>query len=151
MLPRFGALKFVMDTQPHIASSASSAIAPEDLSPGCYIAVLHVINEHMPFLCSEEFLRDRTEPVKIRWLGGAGMPPMKVIDVCLPFVLVRQPTGKVRTLDVRRLRLARLSDAYGRKAFRAFKAAEKEKTPKSEDSKSSNESKAGENKDDRKE
>ena len=38
--------------------------------------------------------------------------PMKVVEVCLPFVLVERATGRHRTLDVRRHKLARVSDRY---------------------------------------
>jgi len=151
MHARFGATEYVMDTQSHISTGASTAVAPEDLSHGCYIAVLHVIAEHIPFASGAEFFEKHSEPIKIRWLAGPGSPPMKVIDICLPFVLVRQPNGKIRTLDVRRHRLARLSEAYGRRAFRAFRAAEKEKSSKSEDSSNSKDSKDGKSKDDKKE
>ena|SRR5690349_9822176 len=139
-----------MDTQHHISTSASTAVAPEDLSPGCYIAVLHVIAEHIPFASGAEFFEKHSAPIKFRWLPGTGCPPMKVIGICLPFVLVRQPNGKVRTLDVRRHRLARLSDQYGRKAFRAIKAADKDKNPKSDDAKQGKDAKSSPNTDDKK-
>ena len=57
-------------------------------------------------------------PVRTLWLPWNGGRPLKVVSVCLPFALVKLPSGRHRPLDVRRYRLARLSKRYGREAFR---------------------------------
>jgi hypothetical protein len=59
------------------------------------------------------------EPIRVTLMPGQAQP-MKVVEVCLPFVLVRKASGKHETLDVRRYRFARVSKEFGRKAFKRF-------------------------------
>ncbi|MHC4966970.1 MAG: hypothetical protein ACYTGE_18965 [Planctomycetota bacterium] len=83
--------------------SLASSIAPEDIRRGDYVAVLHVIDQYFP--CC--FDRAGTDPVNIRMLPSFRVQPLKVIDVCLPFVTALKAGGSVITLDVRRYELAR--------------------------------------------
>ena len=100
-------------------SSLAVPIAPEDIRRGHYVAVLHVIHQYLP--C--HFDTFETEPVNIRWRPGFQAHPLKVIDVCLPFVTVVKPKGAVITLDVRRHELVRLDDAYARRVVKRLRAA----------------------------
>ena len=101
----------------------SRALAPEDIRPGDYIAPLHVVVEHMrlPWECSSASTAN--ELVRTLQLPG-GTTPVLVQAVCLPFVLVQTAKGRHCTLDVRRYRLARVSETFGRHVFAQF-AAEK--------------------------
>lgn len=49
--------------------------------------------------------------------AAAETVPFRVVEVCVPFVLVAEPDGAHRTLDLRRHRLARVSDRFGQRAF----------------------------------
>ena len=102
--------------------SVARLVAPEDIRPGEYIAVLSVFETHVgPVLdaCAEPGLRAvRVE--EIPWFSG---DPVLVEAVCLPFVLARDADGGRRPLDVRRMRLARVSEAYARAAFEAAREA----------------------------
>lgn len=95
--------------------------APEDVRRGDYVSVLHVVGEH---LCCEQLAQAQyrsVEPVRIAWLPFGDPTPMKVLEVCLPFVLVREADGAPRTLDTRRYRLARVTEEFARKAFKRLK------------------------------
>ena len=59
--------------------------------------------------------------------------PARVIDVCLPFVLVKQTNGEHETLDVRRQTLARVSSRFGREVFERAKSDRKKKKRKDGD------------------
>jgi hypothetical protein len=94
----------------------SRALAPAEIRAGDYVAVLHIVGEHLPLCWGEEPWKPAA-PVRMLWLP-TGNDPLRVQEVCLPFLLVRDADGKSKTLDVRRYRLARLSERFGRKAFK---------------------------------
>ncbi|MHC4428250.1 MAG: hypothetical protein ACYS0D_06560 [Planctomycetota bacterium] len=96
----------------------ASPLAPEDIRCGHYVALLHRIEEYLPCL----FDRTGTDPVNIRWRPPFQLPPLKVIDVCLPFVTVSKVDGSIITLDIRRWELARLDDAYARHVIKRLRA-----------------------------
>jgi hypothetical protein len=113
-----------MKTSPRMLARA---LAPEDIRPGYYVAVLYVIGEYVPWLALDEAGWRRVEPVRVRLLPWFGKHPMKVIDVCLPYVLVREANGDCRTLDVRRYRLARVTRRFARTASEHVRAQKKRK------------------------
>lgn len=98
----------------------AKAIAPEDLRRGDYVAVTSETIEFPAFLlCGEAWnspdgmLRSEALPV------DAGVP-LKVREICLPFVMVRRPAGEYDTLDVRRCRLARLDRGFATASWKAL-------------------------------
>lgn len=93
-------------------------VAPEDLSPGDYVCVMHVLREpsFLDYLCDVNGARPR----HVAQLPEEGALPLRVLDVCLPFVLVNDAKGEYRMLDTRRETLARVSRRYGRLAFARF-------------------------------
>jgi hypothetical protein len=99
----------------------SRPLAPEDIRPGDYVSLLHVTTEFVPFFCAEDLQFRRIEPVRITCMPRS-IEPMEVVEVCLPFVLVRRPDDRHETLDVRRHQLARLSERFGKKAFKRIKS-----------------------------
>jgi hypothetical protein len=97
--------------------SLARPLAPEDIRRNTYVAVLTAIVEFFPFWQDEPW-----RPAKVRRLdllpGPDGGTPLRVKEVCLPYILVEHPGGQHRTLDVRRFRLGQLSQRYGERAFR---------------------------------
>lgn len=91
-------------------------LAPEDLRPGQHVSVLHVVveREAAPWECVSPSAT--LQPTKLR-VPPCGSLPVEVVDICLPFVLVKSVRGKCRTLDVRRFRLARVSDDFARRVI----------------------------------
>ncbi len=57
------------------------------------------------------------------WLPAWDPTPLKVIDICLPFVLAREPGGSHRVVDLRHVRLARLPEVFARPAMERLKDA----------------------------
>ena len=107
--------------------SISKMIAPEDIRPGQYITILSIVDEVPSYmwdhidpavLAPEKLVR-----IEHMWSGGQ---VLKVKEVCLPLVFIRTPCGGLHTIDVRRFRLARLSDSYGRSVWKALKKRAKE-------------------------
>jgi hypothetical protein len=112
------------------AASLAKALAPEDVRAGDFVAVLDEVFEAPSFFwCDSGALMSREEVVRIRYTPTGEAVPLKVMAVCLPYVLVKQPCGGKRTLDVRKTRLARLDRRYARKAWKAYKKREKSAGP----------------------
>jgi hypothetical protein len=90
------------------------AVAPEDVRRGDYLTVLHQISELLPFWQTHSW--DGTV-VRVQHLPSRAAVPVQVVDVCLPLILVRSPRGKAGLVDVRRYRLARVPESFGRCVF----------------------------------
>ncbi len=89
-------------------------IAPEDIRPGTYIAILDQVE--MPCFCAPDDAKPRWEPSDAPY-------PRRVVAVCLPFVFAADPWGEFATLDIRRVRLAGLPGDYGQIAFGSLRRA----------------------------
>ena len=111
------------DTQPSEArSTLARVLAPEEVRPGDYVALLDEVYEFPSFWwCADTTLFPPTEIVRLRFTPRDESRPLKVLSACLPFVLTKQPTGERRTLDLRRHRLARLDQDYAATAWKAYK------------------------------
>jgi hypothetical protein len=106
------------------------SLAPEEVRAGDYVAVLHEFCELIPFMCAESSVLERGEPYRFR-MTPAQAAPLKVEEVCLPFVLVRSAQGRHTMIDVRRVRLARVSQRFGRAAFRRMRGTKPESADES--------------------
>lgn len=103
-----------------MSTSIAKPLAPEDIVEGDHVAVLSVTTQHLNlaafFGCEEPWNR-RPDVLRIRWLPTDELgSPMRVVRVCLPFVLVELLDGKSRTLDTRQVQLARLCEDFAKKA-----------------------------------
>jgi len=97
-------------------------LAPEDVRVGDYISVLHETLELPTFLwCCEPHVAPLDEMVRIRAHSPLGGVPLKVREICLPFVYVKHPWGAGFPLDVRLCQLARLAGPYGKRVWKRMK------------------------------
>lgn len=96
-------------------------LAPEDLARGDYVALLSVACDYplIVWLC-DPMASQQGEVVRLKHTTDLCREPLRVRSVCLPFVLVKRPSGLHATLDVRSCELARLSEVYGRRAWKAL-------------------------------
>jgi hypothetical protein len=92
-------------------------VAPEDLRPGLFVAVLSVVHEVYPPSAFEEPELRPPRPVRVVCMGCADGEPLRVVSVCVPFVQLEDARGELRTLDIRREQLGVLADDYGLEAF----------------------------------
>lgn len=109
------------------ATRLARSLAPEDIEPGRYVAVLTAIREHFSGLYSDELQWKEPRRVLLRWLPDDDEHVMRVVSVCLPFVLVRTPEKKTRLIDTRQYELAEIPAAAGRAAFRAEEGEQKDR------------------------
>jgi len=105
-----------MDTQ----NTTIRTVGPEDLQRGQYVIVTSYLEQWEPCSLFSTPDPDRTEPSVTRW-RNPDPTPMLVVEVCLPYLLVREPSGEHRVLDLHRHRVARLADGFGRTASRRLK------------------------------
>jgi hypothetical protein len=103
-------------------STLARPLAPEEIRRHAYVAVLYEIVE-IPacFFCDDSALRPRDEMIRFRYVPTRCTEPMRVLQICLPFVLTKLPDGRRQTIDVRRCQLAELSRAYARAVRRSNK------------------------------
>jgi hypothetical protein len=113
-------------------------LPPEEIRAGMYVVVMSVVVEIVP---SGIMMDSKLGPPEVQRVvtlacdcADCGhLLPMKVLEVCLPIVLVKRPIlttdfsggprTELRALDVRRHRLAQVSDAIGKRVFKRVKAA----------------------------
>ncbi|MEX0642749.1 MAG: hypothetical protein WD468_08620 [Pirellulales bacterium] len=112
------------DEPSHKGSTLSKPLAPEEVRKDEFVTLLHETAEVPSFFwCCDNTLLTPEEPVRIRFIASTCGIPLKVKSVCLPFVLVKHPTGVQRSLDLRKCRVARLTKRYATRAWKAYKKA----------------------------
>jgi hypothetical protein len=116
---RIDALVTIVEPMDELRTSRS--VAPEDIRRGDYIAILQQVCEYVP-LFVEGGPEDGDLPRRILMLPKKGGLPLRVIEVCLPFLLVEQVDGTHATYDARGSRFARLTEEYARVAIRRIRA-----------------------------
>lgn len=110
------------ETSRRSEGSLAKPLAPEEICVGDYVSLLHVFYDLPSFLwCGDSALQRRDETVRICYLPETGGVPFKVKSICLPFVLVNKSDGTQQTLDVRKVRLARLDRDYAKAAWKLNK------------------------------
>jgi len=114
-----------------VRNTLAKTLAPEEIRRGDFVTLLNVTYEVPSYYWDADAMTlPRDEPVRIRFVPESGGVPLKVRNVCLPFVLVKAPNGERQTLDVRKCRLARLDRAYAADAWKAYKKARSKKDGK---------------------
>ncbi|QDT69142.1 hypothetical protein MalM25_20700 [Planctomycetes bacterium MalM25] len=111
-------------------ATLAKTLAPEDVRPGDYVAVLDEEYEccAAAWYCDPPPHADKVIHVRLR--PREPEPPLRVIDACLPFVYVQPPKGDGRTLDLRAVRLARLDRDYARRVCKLLQPKKKRKRRK---------------------
>jgi hypothetical protein len=103
-------------------ATLAKALAPEDIRQGDFVTPLYVIAEVPSYWwCAETWNLPLDEPVRIRFTPNCDGMPLRVKSVCLPFILVKNPTGERGTIDLRKCQLARLDEVHGKRAWKAYK------------------------------
>ncbi|MEZ6097666.1 MAG: hypothetical protein R3E01_01715 [Pirellulaceae bacterium] len=110
-------------TQTEPKTTVAARVAGEDISCGDYVAVLHELIELPSFFwsCSDVTLAP-DELVRIRFMPSDAGHPYKVTGVCLPFVYVKDPAGRVVVVDTRQRQLVRLDRGTARQVWRKLKS-----------------------------
>jgi hypothetical protein len=99
-------------------STMAACVAPEDLKRGDRVAILTEVVEFPSFYWFEGSLGERDELVRVRCIPAGSGLPLKVKAICLPFVLVKTPSGDRETVDVRKVQLVRLNKGYAKEVIR---------------------------------
>ncbi|MCA8995935.1 MAG: hypothetical protein KDA80_03095 [Planctomycetaceae bacterium] len=111
---------------PSTHSTLAKRLAPEDLSPGQMVAV-HTEIVRLPsfFWCGDAEELKPDELVRIRCESSENGLPLKVMAVCLPYVLLKDPWGDHRTNDTRLTEFVKLNKHYAKAVRKAFRKLSK--------------------------
>lgn len=96
-------------------------VRPDDICVGSFVAVLCETYEWPEFSCfggAKEAGSDGVQRVTL--VPNETKPPVRIEAVCVPFVFVVDAGGKRQVFDMRRIRLARVSNRFGRSVFAAM-------------------------------
>ena len=99
-------------------TTVAATVAPEDLRPGIFVAVLNEVVEYPSLIWCDDAIGERDETVRVQLCADEGGAPLKVNAVCLPFVFVKAAGGQTQTIDVRRVQLVRLKKRYARTVWK---------------------------------
>lgn len=110
-----------IDMQEQHAAAMARAVAAEDIQPDDYLIVLTRLYEVFPFWALCESPWQKIELLRLHCLPEHDAAPLRVVEVCLPSLLVRDKDGKHSVIDTRQFRFARLSQRFGRKAFKRLR------------------------------
>ena len=106
------------ELQTHSSVTLAKALAPEEICAGDYVTQLYEVCELPSFLWdADATLSPRDQLVRLQYVPESGGVPLKVKSVCLPYVLVKHPRWGRQTIDIRRVKLARLSKTFAREAW----------------------------------
>lgn len=102
--------------QINAATTLAKTLAPEDLRCGDFVTILTKSAEFPSFFwdCTPHYNND-SEVISISFRPEEAGEPLKVTEICLPFVLVKTHKGKVSVIDIRASSLVKLSNAYAKK------------------------------------
>jgi len=99
-------------------------IAPEDITVGDYITITHRICQ---YLRGGEDADSDLYIQRVAVTAYDAGQPMKVVNVCLPFVLVRLSNETYATVDVRQVNLSRMCKSYAKSAMKCLSKTGKKK------------------------
>jgi hypothetical protein len=113
------------------ATSSVRRLAPEDVARGDYLAVLHDVYEIMPFGCFDEApLRTERPPIRLAFIPREPRALLKVVSVCVPFVVVRNPAGEHSTLDLRLCAVGRVDRQHAERVWKVYRRKSRKSTAK---------------------
>jgi hypothetical protein len=113
-------------TESHSATTVAATIAGEDIHCGDFVTLLNAIFE-VPSYQWDQAMLPPTELVRLKLIPCDAGVPLKVFAVCLPFIYAKDSKGEIKTLDLRREQLVRLSGDCAEKVWDELKAAQKKK------------------------
>jgi hypothetical protein len=104
-------------------------VAPEDLCADDFVAVLNEVIEFPSYLWHcDSFVLPPQEPVRVQRQAPDNGLPLRIVDVCLPFVFVKRPSGQHETLDLRRCQFVKLNRGYAKRVWKALARANSKRT-----------------------
>ncbi len=90
-------------------------LAPEDIAIDQWVAVHTMTAEFYPCWAIESPSDiDRIRMVRFDYAPDDAGQPLRVIDVCLPYVFVKSVNGAARVLDLRSVTLVAVSPRFAR-------------------------------------
>lgn len=112
--------------------AVARTLAPEDILVDCYVAVLARAFEFAPTWAVESVEDAKRLEIHRLWLSPESPgEPLRVLSVCVPFVLVEGVKGEPAMLDLRSCALVEVSEEYAKACRKHMRSGEKSKLKKS--------------------
>ncbi len=92
-------------------------LAPEDILPGMFIAIAAHTREIFPHWLIGSTPNHVPDVVRISVRGCVDGTPLRVVAVCLPFVMTENAKGAIETLDVRQHTLVTIDEMFALEVF----------------------------------
>ncbi len=93
-------------------------LAPEEIRQGDFVSIMNEVIELPSFLwCGESLPTPAETPVRFTRCAADAGAAYRVMSVCIPFVALKSAEGAVRTVDLRREQVARLSAEYAKRLW----------------------------------
>lgn len=112
-------------TQVQSPQQMARRLAPEDILPGQFVAV-HRQKGQLVWLSCDSVTSPQAQVLEVDYIPDHAGRPLKVKQVCLPYVQVKTPRRKLRMIDTRMVQLVELSPAYGKAVWKACKPVKKD-------------------------
>ena len=100
----------------------------EDIACGDFVALLNETVDVPSYLW--DFSGTSLSPhelVRLKLIPGDAGQPLRVIEICLPFVYAKSPNGETTTIDIRRLQLVRLDRKCAKAVWKKLRSKLKKK------------------------
>ena len=117
-------IKAKSQSEPTVAST----VFGEDIACGDFVALLNETVDVPSYLwdsCGTSL--SPHELVRLKLIPGDAGQPLKVIEICLPFVYAKMPNGDTTTIDIRRLQLVRLDSQCAKAIWKKQRSKSKKK------------------------
>lgn len=110
------------------------SLAPEDIKVGTYVMTLH---RQCQVMMGKESSLGEPEAVVIQVVLRPYFPelPAKVVDICLPFIIVERENRKTDIIDTRAERLAKVPKRFAKEARKSHLPKKDKKKKKSKSKK----------------
>jgi hypothetical protein len=113
-------------SETQLETTVAATVAGEDVSCGDFVALLNTTYELPSYLWDgcDASLRPH-ELVRLRMIPSEAGTPLKVFAVCLPFLYVKNTSGELKTLDLRRQQIVRLDRDCAKEVWDELKPGKK--------------------------
>lgn len=101
--------------------TVSKPLAPEDIVPASFVTIASEQIAAIPCCFEPEQFASGVLPIRLSRIPDGAGKPLFVLEVCVPFVLVRDEKSRVRLLDTRRVALSKVSVAFARAYLHAHR------------------------------
>ena len=100
-------------------------VGPEDIIPGDYITPMSERPEYLWFSKEGEFSHSKVDVLSPKVRSRMSGLPLRVKEICIPFVVAKTPFGGLLVLDTRKIDFGLLNYGFAKRLFKTLKKRNK--------------------------